>query len=285
MTDHPEILLDLPPGPRGTGRIRYGAAMALYAAGRLSPALLEAYRIAAAADRRPPEEVLAPLGLTPPQPIQPDGAPLDALLDEIARHLAPHTAPGIAETRRLIANRYPAPRRGMTRDLPHPHLPAALARLAPDHPALAQAITRAAPFLDWQPARGLAIEPMGSEKAIIYAYAKLIGPTAFAGETAELGLLLLPPHSLCPDQAHPAPHLHLPLTGPHGWRFGPDRPLLLKPAQHPVWIDARRPHLLKVGPIPYLALVARLAAPDQPATRLPAQDLAALKSLRLDLST
>ncbi|WP_434620853.1 hypothetical protein [Tabrizicola sp. M-4] len=285
MTDRPETLLALPPGPHGTGRIRYGAAMALYAAGRLSPALLEAYRIAAAADRRPPEEVLSPLGLTPPHPIQPDAAPLDTLLDEIAHHLAPHTAPGIAETRRLIATRHPATRRGMTRDLPHPYLPAALARLAPNYPALAHALAKAAPFRDWQPARGLALEPMGPDEAITITYAPLIGPTAFAGETAELGLLLLPPHSLCPDQAHPAPLLHLPLTGPHGWRFGPDRPLLRKPAQHPVWIDARRPHLLKAGPIPYLALVARLAAPDHPTTRLPAQDLAALKSLRLDLST
>ena len=26
-----------------------------------------------------------------------------------------------------------------------------------------------------------------------------------------------------------------PLTGPHGWRFGPRRPLTLESAHHPVW--------------------------------------------------
>lgn len=59
-------LLGIPLGPKGSGRDRYGRAMSLYAAGRLSPAQLEAYRVAAAHDRLPPDLFLADRNLPAP---------------------------------------------------------------------------------------------------------------------------------------------------------------------------------------------------------------------------
>jgi hypothetical protein len=63
-------LLGIPLGDKGSGRSRYAQAMTLYAAGRLSPAQLEAYRVAAAHDRLPPDLFLTDRNL----PI-PDGDP------------------------------------------------------------------------------------------------------------------------------------------------------------------------------------------------------------------
>lgn len=59
-------LLGIPLGAMGSGRERYGRAMALYAEGRLSPAQLEAYRVAAAFDRLPPDLFLFDLNLALP---------------------------------------------------------------------------------------------------------------------------------------------------------------------------------------------------------------------------
>ncbi len=67
-----KALLGIPLGPKGSGRDRYAHAMALYAAGLLSPAQLESYRIAAAHDRLPPDLFLADRNLPTPQP---DGDP------------------------------------------------------------------------------------------------------------------------------------------------------------------------------------------------------------------
>jgi hypothetical protein len=63
-------LLGIPLGLKGSGRDRYARAMALYAAGSLSHAQLEAYRVAAAHDRLPPDHFLIDRNL----PI-PDGDP------------------------------------------------------------------------------------------------------------------------------------------------------------------------------------------------------------------
>lgn len=59
-------LLGIALGAKGSGRDRYGRAMALYAEGRLSPAQLEAYRIAAAFDRLLPDLFLSDLNLALP---------------------------------------------------------------------------------------------------------------------------------------------------------------------------------------------------------------------------
>ncbi len=59
-------LLGIPLGPRGSGRERYAQAMALYSAGRLSPAQLEAYRVAAAHDQLAPDLFLTDRNLPIP---------------------------------------------------------------------------------------------------------------------------------------------------------------------------------------------------------------------------
>lgn len=284
MTDRPETLLALPPGPRGTGRIRYGAAMALHQAGRLSPAGLEAYRIASAADHRDPMEVLAPLGLPAPPAPQEDAATLlSTLAEEAARYLATLKSPGIAELRRLIARRSaPAPVTGQTHPVTTRHLPAALAALTETHPALAHAIAAASPHLHWQSYDGYAEREIGPAFAIGHAYAPLIGPDApFHAPEAEFGLFLIAPHILYRDHAHPAAELYAPLTGPHGWRFGADRPLTLKRAHAPVWNDPDRPHLIKAGGTPFLCLYGWLSDLATPARVTPASDWDRLETLRL----
>lgn len=60
-------VLGIPPGP-GAGRARYARAMALYAAGFLSPAQLEVYRVAAADDRSPPDKVFEEHDIPLPRP-------------------------------------------------------------------------------------------------------------------------------------------------------------------------------------------------------------------------
>jgi hypothetical protein len=288
MSDTPETLLSLPPGAQGTGRIRYGAAMALYAEGRLSPAALEAWRIASAADHRNPLEVLAPLGLTLPQPPQPDPSTLlSTLADETARYLATRSGPGIAELRRLISSRAGclAPPRATAHPVVDTHLPAALAHLTPTHPALARAIAAAAPHLGWQSYDQYDPQEIGLSFAQGHAYAPLLGPDApFPSKTAELGLFLIAPHVLYRDHAHAAAELYAPLTGPHGWRFGPNRPLITKPAHVPVWNDPHRPHLIKTGPTPFLCLFGWLSDLAAPAYVLAAEDWDALERLRLDAS-
>jgi hypothetical protein len=64
-------LLGIALGPKGSARERYAQAMALYAAGSLSLAELEAYRIASAHDRLPPDLFLADRN---PPLSEPDGA-------------------------------------------------------------------------------------------------------------------------------------------------------------------------------------------------------------------
>lgn len=61
-------LLGVPLGPKGSGRDRYGRAMALFAEGRISPEQLEAYRVAAAHDGQHPQLFLADRNLDLPSP-------------------------------------------------------------------------------------------------------------------------------------------------------------------------------------------------------------------------
>jgi hypothetical protein len=67
-------LLGIPLGAKGSARDRYARAMALYARNRLSPAQLEAYRVASAHDRLHPDLFLADRNLPAPDAPQ-DGDP------------------------------------------------------------------------------------------------------------------------------------------------------------------------------------------------------------------
>lgn len=60
-------LLGIPLGSSGSGRERYARAMAMYADGRLTPAQLEAYRVAAAHDRLAPDLFLTDRNLPLPE--------------------------------------------------------------------------------------------------------------------------------------------------------------------------------------------------------------------------
>ena len=84
------------------------------------------------------------------------------------------------------------------------------------------------------------------------------------------------------DHCHAAPELYAPLTGPHGWRFGPGRPLMVKPAHQPVWNPPYPPHLTKVGPVPFLCLFGWTRDVNEVARVMPAADWPELEALRLD---
>ena len=279
-------LLGVPLGARGSGRARYGHAMRLWTEGVLSPAQLEAYRVAAADDHRPPEEVLLDRRL----PIPADAAPspealIRALLDEADRYLAALPGPGVTEVRVLLSRwrngpvTLPAMKPNAVVDA---HLPPALEVLAADRSTLAGAIAAAAPHLDWITYDGYPPAEIGQAFARGHAYCSLIGEeAAIPAQDFDLGLFLIAPHVLYRDHAHAAPELYAPLTGPHGWRFGAGRPLVVKPAHRPVWNPPFRPHLTKVGPVPFLCLFGWTKDSMAPAHVIPAADWPELEALRL----
>jgi hypothetical protein len=207
------------------------------------------------------------------------------LIDEADRYIATLPGRGVAEVRAGL-NQW---RGGEVRVTPqanavvNQHLSVALAPLRATHLALAQAIEGAAPHLTWITYDGYPLEEIGTDFAKGHAYASLIGEAGnVAAQDYDLGIFLIAPHVLYRDHHHAAPELYAPLTGPHGWRFGPHTPLITKPAHHPVWNDAHRPHMTKVGPTPFLALFGWIQDVRQVAQVIPAPDWPALEALRLE---
>ena len=281
MTDDPRSLLSLSPGSAGSGRIRYGAAMALYQSGAISALELELWRVASANDGQDPVSFLAEHGLSAALHT-PD--PIATLLDEAARYLATLPDPGVAELRAALAQRSGTPRPVPARANPvvDAHLASALATLTHSHSSLAQAIRAASPALEWLTFDQYPIADIGPDFTAGHAYCSLMGQDApYAAQDFDFGLFLIAPHILYRDHCHRAPELYAPLTGPHGWRFGPNRPLMIKPAHQPVWNDPYRPHLTKVGPTPFLAFFGWTRDVDEPARVLPATDWPQLEAMRL----
>ena len=283
--------INLPVGPHRSGRARYAAAMALYQAGQISAEALEVYRICSLLDGQDPAPLLAAAGLPAVRiaTLTAEGA-LRALVTAIDTYLATMPGPGVAEVRQGL-NRWqsgpvtphpgPASRVLATRVLAT-HLPAALTALRRTHPDLAATIAEAAPHLNWI-TYDLYGPEIGSDFANGHALASLIGADAtIPAHDFDLGLFLIAPHILYRDHHHAAPELYAPLTGPHGWRFGPNRPLIVKPAHQPIWNDPNRPHLTKVGPTPFLALFAWTRDVQAQALVIPATDWPELEALRLD---
>lgn len=274
-------LLGIPPA-KGAGRARYARAMTLYTQGILNAAQLEAYRVAAACDG-PPDQTFTDRGLALPH----DPMPADPILtavDEADRYLATLTGPGVAEVRAGItahrAASQPRPPQG------HPvvdtHLGTALDRLRATHPALAEALANVAPLLHWQAYDRYPAETIGGDFLGGNAYALLIGQGApVHADDFNLGLFVIAPHVVYRDHNHPAPELYAPLTGPHGWRFGPDAPLIIKPAHQPVWNPPLQPHLIKIGPQPFLCIYGWTRDTLLPAQVIAADDWPALETLRL----
>lgn len=279
-------LLGIAAGETGAGRARYARAMGLYFDGRLSAAQLEAYRTAANDFTSPVAELQA---RALPVPADFGTVPQDALtalVDEADRYFATLPGAGVAEVRAGLATwrhgpvspAEPAP--NAVRDA---HLPAALAALAPTHPALAQTIAAAAPYLRWISYDGYDPALIGPYFAQGHAYASILGEDAvIPAREYDLGVFLIAPHVLYRDHHHAAPELYTPLTGPHGWRFGPGRPLVIKPAHAPVWNPPHRPHATKVGSVPFLCLFGWTRDVQQVAQVIPAMDWPQLEALRLD---
>jgi hypothetical protein len=278
-------LISLPAGGEGSGRIRYGAAMTLYNAGLIGAEALEVYRYCALLDAEDPAAVLAARGLAPPAPPGPDpAASIRALVEAVDRHLAGLSGQGVAETRAGIATARGAAvvPGGRSHPVVDAWLGPALDHLGAGASGLAGAIAAAAPALDWVSYDLYPRDRIGAGFADGHAFALILGqgaPIAAAG--FDLGLFLIAPDRLYRDHAHAAAELYLPLTGPHGWRFGPGTPLLLRPAQVPVWNEPHAPHLTKVGAVPFLALFAWTGDIEAPAYVVDADDWSALEAMRL----
>lgn len=285
MTDAARLLYS-PLGQPGSGRVRYGAAMALFQADALSESVLEVYRICSVLDHQDPAPILAERGLN--APLRPAADPEDDLrwcLSEAQGYLANLSGEGVAEIRARLAQWMDSP---VTPLVPRPnavvdtHLPPALSQLAPTHPALAAAIAAAAPHLPWITYDLYPPEEIGPDFGRAHAYVSLVGEDAtIEAEGFDFGLFLIAPHVLYRDHRHPAAELYAPLTGPHGWRFGPDQPVSTRPAHVPVWNPSMQPHMTKVGAVPFLCFFGWTGDVTAPAEVLPATDWPALEALRL----
>ncbi len=276
-----------PAGPKGSGRLRYAAAMHFHRKGHLSDVALETYRVLSARDGEDPAPLLAAHGLAPcgTQTLAAAKTAVRDLLAAIDSHLADVPGPGAPEARATIAAKGggPVTLGGVSNLIVEAHLDPALAALTSSHPALAAAIAGAAPHLRWITYDGYDPADIGTGFARGHAYASILGveKTCIAGGDFDLGLFVIAPHVLYRDHAHAAPELYLPLTGPHGWRFEPGAPLVTMPANTPVWNPPNQPHLTKVGPVPFLCLYVWTQDALAPARVLPADDWAELEALRL----
>jgi Dimethlysulfonioproprionate lyase len=282
MTD-PASFLNAPLGQPGSGRVRYGAAMALWRDGLISAEVLEVYRVASAHDGRDPVAILHERGLPVPVVPAPEGV-LSRLYTAARDYLLVLDHPGRAEVQASLPVD-PGPVRDVpvcTNPVVTEWLEPALQGVAKYQPALAEAIAKAAGALEWITYDAYPREEIGESFAKGHAFASIRGESApFAAADCDLGLFLIAPHVLYRDHRHAAPELYAPLTGPHGWRFGVGRPLIVQPAHQPVWNPPMRPHMTKVGPVPFLCLFVWTRDVGEVATVLPADDWATLEGLRL----
>jgi len=279
-------LLSTALGEPGSGRVRYGAAMALYRDGTLSAEQLEVYRVASAHDRTDPALLLKDNGL--PLPATPAPAVEDvlwSLVDEADYYLSTLSGPGIAEVRNGLTRQREARFKALetlVNAVVVEHLAPAIAALSKTHFALSAAIAAASSHLPWVTYDLYNRKEIGETFATSHAFCSILGE-AGPLQTADFdfGLFLIAPHVLYRDHCHEAPELYAPLTGPHGWRFRPNTPLVVKQAHEPVWNEPNRPHLTKVGFTPFLAFYCWTRDNDKPARVLPASDWAELEAMRL----
>jgi hypothetical protein len=279
----PARYLNAPIGQPGSGRVRYGAAMELWRAGRISAEVLEVYRVTSAHDSRDPVSVLRERGLPLPEVAQMQ-SPLEQLYTVAREYLLALDHPGAEEVRAGLPLD-PGPEqavRSQGNAVVERWLAPALESVAKRQPLLARAIADAAGHLEWVTYDAYPLEEIGEGFARNHAFASILGEhAAFPAQDFDLGLFLIAPDVLYVDRAHPAPELYAPLTGPHGWRFGPGRPLILKPAHEPVWNPPMQPHLTRVGSTPFLCLFVWTKHVNEVATVLPADDWAALEEAKI----
>jgi Dimethlysulfonioproprionate lyase len=281
VTPDAHSFLQTPLGKPGSARLRYGAAMSLYQAGQIGADVLEVYRSCASLDAQDPLLLIAEYRLQSPLAV----LAISSLVAEINRYLGTLSGPGIAEVRQGIAMAMPArvvPQRPMPNPVTDLYLDAALTAADGQVPALVRAIGLAAPHLNWVTYDGYDPADIGEDFVRGHAFTSLVGQGApIAAIDFDLGLFLIAPHILYRDHNHAAAELYAPLTGPHGWRFGTDAPLLIKPAHQPIWNLPFLPHLTKVGPVPFLCIFAWTQDVDAPVQVIRADDWKALEALRL----
>ena len=278
--------LDMAPGEPGSGRVRYAAAMHFFQRGMLSRRALEIYRIAAKLDHEDPREALARQG----HAIELTGGEAGALaiaglVDAVDGYLAAFEGDGVRAVRDgLSRNRdgFIRPRHAGRPAVVDEHLEPALRHLAAGGQSpLADAIRDAASCLVWHTYDGYDPERIGAAFRDGHAYASIIGESAaIPGEDYDLGLFLIAPHVFYRDHRHKAPELYAPLTGPHGWRFGPGEPLEWLPAHTPVWNEPFRPHATKVGAVPFLCIFGWTRDVAEPATVIAADDWPQIEAMR-----
>jgi len=272
-------------GQHGSGRLRYAAAMHFHRRGLISPEALEVYRICSPQDWEDPARLLSERGLTVdlPPPDAPEFA-IRLLVEEVDRYLATLPGPGVAEVRDLTARWRGGPvRTSATQNtVVTEHLTTALSALGATHPALAAAIRSASSHLPWITYDLYPPDEIGADFLSGHAYASIIGEdAAIPADDFDLGLFIIAPNMLYRDHAHRAPELYAPLTGPHGWRFGPYTPLIVKPAHQPVWNLPEAPHMTKVGPVPFLCVFGWTRDTSYPAHVIPAGDWKELEAMRI----
>jgi hypothetical protein len=276
-------LLYAPLGQPGSGRVRYGAAMALWRDGLMSAEVLEVYRAAAAHDGRDPLKLLASLGLPLPPP-PPAETPPGRLYAAARDYLLGLDHPGAADVRAGLPLD-PGAERKLTpaaNPVAARWLAAALDAVKPTEPALARAIGEAADQLCWVTYDAYPRAEIGEAFATGHAFAALRGGEApYAADDFELGLFLVAPGTLYRDRQHAAPELYAPLTGPHGWRFGTGRPLIVKPAHEPVWNPPQQPHLTLTGRVPFLGFYVWTRDVDLAAQVIPADDWTELEAVHI----
>ncbi len=280
MTD-PVRYLNAPVGQPGSGRVRYGAAMELWRAGRISAEVLEVFRVTSAHDARDPFAVLKERGLPFPE-VATMESPINCLYAEARDYLLALDHPGAAEVRAGLPMDPGEERKvpSQANAVVATWLAPALEIVARDRPVLAAAIDRAAGLLTWLTYDAYPLEQIGERFARNHAFASIMGDDApFAVEDFDLGLFLIAPGVLYRDHAHLAPELYAPLTGPHGWRFGPGRPLIVKPPHEPVWNPPMQPHLTRVGSVPFLCFFLWTQDVNEVAMVLPADDWSALEEV------
>jgi hypothetical protein len=198
---------------------------------------------------------------------------ITSLIDEIEIYLQRFDGEQVAAVRDGIAIWRRAERKN-----PAPHWEPACLHLeaalrAVDVQSLAKALNAGAPLLQWATYDAFSRENIGEKYADGHAFAALIGEDApVKSVDFELGLFVMAPRVLYRDHHHAAPELYAPLTGPHGWRFGPGDPFEPRPAHVPVWNEPFAPHATLVGDVPFLCIYCWTKDVNVPARIVAAPD-------------
>ncbi len=207
-------------------------------------------------------------------------APVRALIAAIGTYLDALEGPGTDDVRAGFAHHGSATLRTVAtraNAVVDRHLVAALSAVE-GWPDLKNSIAAAAPHLRWVTYDLYDRALIGDAFADGHAFASLVGPEGPVPAAGfELGLFLIAPGVFYRDHNHAAPELYAPLTGPHGWRFGPGDPIVWRPAHRPVWNEPFRPHATMAGAVPFLCLYVWTADIDAPAAVIRADDWASLE--------